>query len=289
VNKVIDKIIVNLFEKQLLKRYFCVLCAMFISAINYNLFIYPSKIVAGGGNGISIIMQSLFNIKPSIFILIFSTTIFAIAVCTIGFQKSSGALLSTFIYPIFVDLTSGLSSIMSGSNQDMLLIALFAGIISGFASGIIFKMGFSGGGISLISKIVYEKFHISISRTAFSLNLIIVVSGTIIFGIENIMYALIFLYLDRMVIDRVLLGISNNKVFYIITDKDEEVKNLLINNLGYQVTEFDVEGGYNSHKDQVIMTIVQTKDYPKVTNQIKKIDEKAFFVVTDSYQMSKGA
>ena len=59
--------------------------------------------------------------------------------------------------------------------------------------------------------------------------------------------------------------------------------------MGYQVTEFDVEGGYNSHKDQVIMTIVQTKDYPKVTNQIKQIDEKAFFVVTDSYQMSKGA
>lgn len=289
MSKVFDKIMYKLFEEKLLKRYLCVLVAMFISAINYNLFIYPSKIVAGGGNGLSIIMQTLFNIKPSVFILFFSTTILIIAVCLIGIQKSSGALLATFIYPLFVDLTSGITSIISPNNGDMILISLFAGIISGFASGIIYKMGFSGGGVSLISKIIYEKIHISISKTAFCMNMIIVIAGGILYGIENIMYAIIFLYIDRIVVDRVLLGISTNKVFYIVTNKDEEVKDFLLQGLGYQITEFDVIGGYNSQEDQVIMTVVPTKEYFKITDEIKKIDSKAFFVVTDSYQAHKGS
>lgn len=289
MNKVIDKIIYKLFEEKLLKRYCYVLLAMFISAINYNLFIYPSKIVAGGGNGLSIIVQYLFNIKPSIFILLFSTTILVIAVCTIGLQKSSGALFATFIYPLFVDMTSGITTIIDPNNNDMILICLFAGIISGFASGIVYKMGFSGGGVSLISKMLYEKLRISVSRVSFYMNLFIVLAGGIVFGFENIMYAIIFLYVDKIVVDRVILGISNNKVFYIVTNKDEEVKEFLLNKLKGHITEFEVIGGYMSQEDQVIMTVVPTRDYFKITEEIKKIDENVFFVVTDSYQMQKSS
>ena len=289
MSKVTDKIIYKLFEEKMLKRYLYVLVAIFISAINYNLFIYPSKIVAGGGNGLSILVQSLFNIKPSIFILIFSTVILIIAVCTIGLQKSSGALLSTFIYPLFVDMTSGITSIINPNNDDMTLICLFAGIISGFASGLIYKMGFSGGGVSLISKILYEKLRVSVSKVSFCMNLFIVLAGGIVFGFENIMYAVIFLYVDKIVIDRVLLGISNNKVFYIITNKDKEVEDFLTKKLGYNITEFEAIGGYNSQEDQVIMTVVSTRDYFKITEEIKKIDKNVFFIVTDSYQMKKSS
>ena len=265
------------------------LVAMFIGAINYNLFIYPSKMVAGGGNGLSIIAQYLFNIKPSIFILLFSSLTLILAVIFIGVEKSSGAILSTFIYPLFVDLTSGITTIINPNNDDMILICLFAGIISGFASGIIYKMGFSGGGISLISRMIYEKLHISISKTSFCINMFVVIAGGIIFGFENIMYAIILLYVDKLIIDRILLGISNNKIFYIVTNKDKEVEEYLIKKLGLHVTEFEVIGGYKLQEDQVIMTVVPTRDYVRITEEIKKIDEKVFFVVTDSYQLQKSS
>lgn len=289
VNKITDKIIYKLFEEKMLKRYFFVILGMFISAINYNLFIYPSKIVAGGGNGLSILVQFFFNIKPSVFILLFSTTVLVIAVCTIGFQKSSGAFVATFIYPLFVDMTSGITTIINANNDDMILICLFSGIISGLASGLVYKMGFSAGGVSLISKILYEKVRVSVSKVSFYMNLFIVVSGGIVFGFENIMYAIIFLYIDKLVIDRTLLGISNNKIFYIVTSKDEEVEKFLTNKLGCRITEFDVIGGYKSQEDQVIMAVVPTRDYFRITEEIKKIDEKVFFVVTDSYQMQKSS
>ena len=293
VNKVLGKFCYKLFEENLLKRYVYVLIALFVSAISYNLLMYPAKIVAGGANGLSIIMQTLFNIKPSAFILFFSTIILIIAVVTLGVEKSSGALLATFVYPIFVDLTAGITTILSVNESDLILISLFSGILCGGASGIIYKMGFSSGGISLISQMIYEKFHISVSKSSFCINLIIVAAGGLLYGIETIMYAIILLFVNSVVINRVLLGISKNKMFLIVTMEEEKVRNFLLNHIGHGITEFEVVSDNkdkNKNKNKkALMTVVPTKDYFKITKHIKLIDEAVFFVVVDSYQMSNGS
>ena len=285
----VGEIIYKLIEEKLLKRYLYLIIALFVGAISYNLLMYPAKIVAGGGNGLSIVMHSLFNIQPSKFILIFSTSILIVSIFVLGIEKSSGALVATFVYPLFVDLTSGITSIISVNGSDMILISLFAGVLSGWTSGIIYKMGFSSGGVSLISQIIYDKFHISISKSAFCINMIIVIMGGMLYGIQTIMYAVILLYTSSVVIDRVLLGISKNKVFYIITSKDVEVKKFLLKEIGHGITQFDVIGGYNDKNNQAIMTAIPTKDYFRVTEGIKALDEDVFFVVIDSYQMFNGS
>ena len=289
VNKVLSNIIEKIEEKHLIKRYGLLILALFVSAISYNLLVYPAKIVAGGGNGLAIVVESVFHISPSIFLLIFNVIILITSVFVLGIEKSSGSLVATFIYPLFVDLTSGITTIISISNNDMILICLFAGIISGWASGIIYKMGFSGGGTSLISQMIFEKMHISISKCSFAINMIIVLLGGLCFGIQNIMYAVIVLYISSIVIDKVLIGISKNKVFYIVTTKEREVKEFLLNEIGHGVTEFSVTSGYLNKKSKMLMTAIPTKDYFKASEGIKAIDSESFFIVTDSYQLLNGA
>lgn len=285
----LDKILRRIEEKHLLKRYSYLVLALFVSAICYNLLIYPAKIVAGGTNGLSILIESSFHISPSVFILIFSVVVLIISLLILGVEKTSGAFIATFIYPLFVDLTSGITSILAVSNSDMLLISLFVGLISGWSSGIIYKMGFSNGGLSLINQMLFEKFNISISKSNFFINMIIVIMGGLYFGIENILYAVIVLFISSMVIDRVLLGVSSNKIFYIITNKEEEVKNYILEEIGHGVTEFSVVSGYLSKEGHAIMAVVPTKEYFRVSEGIKQIDDNIFFVITDSYQMSNGA
>lgn len=289
VSNMLDRLLLKIEEKHLIKRYSCLILALFVSAICYNLLIYPSKIVAGGTNGLSILVESIFHISPSIFILVFSVIILIISVFVLGIEKSSGSVVATLVYPLFVDLTSGITSILSINNHDMILISLFIGLISGWTSGMIYKMGFSNGGISLICQMIFDKLHISVSKVSFLINTILVISGGLYFGIETIMYAVIVLFVNSVVIDRVLIGISKNKVFYIITEKEKEVKEYLLENIGHGVTEFDVVSGYLNKKGSVLMTAVPTKEYFKTSQGIKEIDKNAFFVVTDSYQMSNGA
>ncbi|MBQ7137265.1 MAG: YitT family protein [Bacilli bacterium] len=285
----LSNIVEVIAEKRLFKRYGLLLLALFISAISYNLLIYPTKIVAGGGNGLSIVVEWAFHLSPSLFILMFNVVVLIIGVLALGIEKTSGALVASFVYPFFVDVTSGITTIISVNNSDIPLICLFAGIISGWTSGIIYKMGFSSGGTSLINQIVFEKAKISISKTSFTINLIIVLLGGLCFGINNIMYAVIVIFVSSIVIDKVLIGISKNKVFYIFTTKEKEVREFLINEVGHGITEFNVISGYLNQKGKMLMTAVPTKDYFKTSTGIKDIDKDAFFIVTDSYQLLNGA
>ena len=117
------------------------------------------------------------------------------------------------------------------------------------------------------------------------INVSIVLVGAIFFGTTNALYAIIFLYINNIVLDRVLLGINNNKAFYIITKEEEKIKEYIIKTLGHNVTTFEVKGGYLDKDRKVILSVIPSREYYEVTEGIKEIDETAFFVVTDSYQV----
>ena len=84
-----------------------------------------------------------------------------------------------------------------------------------------------------------------------------------------------------------MLGISQNKAFYIITNKVKDVKEYIINNLNYTVTVVNARGGYSDKKKKMILCVIPTIEYIKLKEVVKEIDKDAFFLVTDSYSVSK--
>ena len=127
---------------------------MMISAINYNVLINPAKIVAGGVNGISIIIENIFNVTPSITIFIVSLTILLIGIFLSQYELVLSALYTSIVYPIFVSITSTMEGIVSFSSEDLIIIYIFSGIISGIISGITCKLNTSQGGIILIAQLL---------------------------------------------------------------------------------------------------------------------------------------
>ena len=166
-----------------------------------------------------------------------------------------------------------------------MLLVLFAGVLSGIANGLMYKSGYTRGGLPVISQVLYEKLKISIAKSSMLINMTVVLVGAFFFGTTNALYAIIFLYINNIVMDKVLLGISNNKAFYIVTEKEEEVKEYIINNLNHTITIFNVTGGFSEKKGKVILTVIPSREYYYMTEGIKQIDKNAFFVVTDAYQV----
>jgi len=273
--------------KDYLRRQAILVFAIFLSAVLYNLFILPLNLVVNGTTGIANITHYLYNIDPALMILLFSISFTIISFLFLGFEKTKVTLIISIIYPLFVKLTAPLSEYLSG-DVDVIMLILFAGILSGIANGLIYKAGYNTGGTAVINQILYEKYQISISKTSLIISVVIVVLGSYIFGITNALYAVIFLYINSVVTDKVLLGISNNKAFYIITEEEDKVKEYIINVLKHDVTSFNAQGGLFEQKRRVLLTVVPTREYYKMTTGIKSIDSKAFFVVTDSYQVQGG-
>lgn len=275
-------------KKRLITRYLMLIISLFISACYFNLLQLPSKIVTGGTSGVSIILNSYFGLEPSGVIFILSIVLVLIGFIFLGIEKTSGAIVSTIVYPIFIKLTANISNYITVDLSDKILISIFLGILAGTTSGIVYKAGFSNGGFSIISEIVSKYKKIPISNTSFIINLIIVVAGGVSFGWTMVMYAIIILYINSIVLDKVLIGVSKNKALYIITSEEDTIKDYIINTLKHGVTIFDVKGAFLEKKRKVLMTVIPNREYFRLKEGIKEIDKNAFFIVTDAYQVYGG-
>lgn len=275
-------------KKKLVRRYALLILSLFISACYFNLLQLPTQIVTGGSSGVSIILNYYFKWDPSQVIFIISSILLIAGFIFLGFEKTSGALVTTIIYPIFVNLTSNISNYISVDLSDKILISIFIGLLAGITTGMVYKAGFSNGGFSIISEIISERKKIPISNISFVINFIIVAFGGVSFGWTMVMYAVIILYINSIILDRVLIGVSKNKSLYIITKEEEKMKDYIMNSLKHGVTIFDVKGGFMEKKQKVLMTVIPNRDYFKLKEGIKEIDEDAFFIVTDSYQVYGG-
>ena len=283
-----ENIIKEIYKKGRLKRWAGFLLGVLIVAIAYNLFLLPAKVVYGVG-GLGIIFNSLFKIDPSLVILVSSVILLFLSLILLGKEETKKTVIGSLLYPGFVKLTSSVGQIVDLSNTDPLLIVLFGAVISGFGLGLIFKAGFTTGGTDILNQIVSKYFKMSMGNSMFFTDGIIILSSVFVFGWTKIMYSIISLYIISIMTDKVILGISNSKAFYIITDHEEEVKKFVLKHLSHGVTILDAKGGFTGQNQKVIMCIIPTKEYFIAKEGIHEIDSNAFFVVTDAYEVSGGA
>ena len=252
----IENIIKKLKRKSLLRRILILLASLLVLSLVYNLLLLPTDLVAGGVNGIAIITNYVYGIDSSIMILLISSACLLFSFMYLGKERTLGSLLATFIYPLFVKLTAIITQGITINYDDKFLIIIFAGVIGGLANGFIYKTGFSNGGLPIISQILYKYHKIPIAKSSMIINASIIIVGSIFFGWSMMMYAIILVFINNMMIDKVLLGISSNKAFYIVTTKEKEIKEYIVNNLKHTVTIFNVEGAFLEKRRKVLLSVI---------------------------------
>lgn len=185
------------------KKYFLLILMLFIASLNFNLFLKPLKLITGGTQGISIIFNHLFNLSPSFIILIINIIMLIISYITLSKETTYSAVISTLLYPLFIKLTSNIIVLNINTNYILFLVML-SGIICGITGGLIYKLGFSSGGINLIPLIIKKYFKINISITNFFMNTIIILLGCFNFGIIKTIYSILVIFINSYIINKFL-------------------------------------------------------------------------------------
>lgn len=282
------KILEEIREKSKYKRLVRFIIGCFLVAIAYNLFLAPNDIVAGGVGGIAIILNELFKFDYSTVILIGNIILLIISYILLGKEKTRGSILGSLVFPICVKLTSDIGTYINIDNSQLLLAAVFGGVLYGFGAGMIFKAGYTGGGTDVISQLINKYMKLSIGKSILCTDGTIVVLSSFVFGTNKLLYAIITLYIISLISDRVILGISDSKAFYIVTDEEQAIKEYILKYLNHGVTVFNAKGGFAKEKQTVLMCVLPTKDYYRLKEGISEIDPDAFFVVTDAYEVFGG-
>lgn len=275
-------------KKHIFRRYFELIIGVLILAIAYNVFFLTNDIVFGGVSGLAIIVNKVCNLNPSIFILISSLVLLLVSFLVLGKEETKGSIVGSIVFPIFVSLTANINTWFNIDTTNTLLCVLFGSVMYGFGAGLVFKAGFTTGGTDILNQIISKYLHLSMGNSMIISDGLIVFLGAFFFGTTKFLYALIVIYIMGIITDKVLLGISDKKAFYIITDQEEEVKEYIIKELKHSITIFNAKGGYTKEKENVLLCVVPTNEYYRLKEGIHEIDKEAFFVITDAYEVFGG-
>jgi uncharacterized membrane-anchored protein YitT (DUF2179 family) len=284
------KITETVKEKNYFSRYAIFIFGVFLLALNYNLFLVRYNLVIGGTSGLAIILKELFGLSPSIFIYISSIVLILLSLIFLDKKETGINIVGSIFYPLLISLTTPLSNFLAKYTEldSMILVVLIAGSLCGIATGLIYKTGFTTGGSDILMKILNKHCKIPEGKALFSVNLVIMIFGDIIFGATRFIYSLIVLYLNTQIIDKILIGVSNSKLFFIYTKNIDEVKEFILNDLKTGVTIFNAKGGFSKEKNNVLMCVVPTRDYYLFKTAVLNIDSNAFFVINDCYEVFGG-
>lgn len=284
----IKNIVFEESKMSIINRYIQMIISVFILALLYNVIIQPANITSGGINSIAILLKHLFRINTLLTISILTVFFIIISYLFLGKKKTRGTLIAAILYPLFVYITSFLRPLINIDMNDMLMISIVVGVISGFCNGLLYKTGFSNGGLPVISQILNNKFKIPMGKSNLVINSIIVLIGGYYFGLNMIMYAIIINYINSIIVDKIMLGISKNKSIYIVTKEKEKIKKFIIEDMKHSVTILKGEGAYLNKKEDVILSIIPTREYFEITESIKLIDPDVFYIVSDAYEVKGG-
>lgn len=286
--KKIDDIIERVKNKNVGKRYAMLLLGCLIVAFAFNLFFLKYNIVCFGVSGISIVLSE-FGVSPFMFILLANIFLMIVAYFVLGFESAKNQFVGAISYPIFVEITSLITDKIDLGTTEMVVIAILGGVFAGIGYGLIYKSNFSTGGTDVIIEILCKYFKISMGTAGLIVNSTIVIIGKLVFSWDIVLYAILVSYLISIFTDKVLLGISKCKAFYIVVNDNiaKSVRDFLVSLDGVGTTIIDAEGGYSKVDETLLLAVVPTRYYFIVKEGLKEIDKDIFFLVCDSYEVSE--
>jgi uncharacterized membrane-anchored protein YitT (DUF2179 family) len=211
----------------------------------------------------------------------FNIPLFITGVIFLGKQFGARSLVGTLTLPLFVLLTAS----WEPATLNPLLGALFGGISVGVGLGIVFRGRASTGGTDLAAQIIAKYSGLTLGTSVMLIDGLIVLSAALVFDVEKGLYALIGLFVTTKTIDIIQLGFSQSKMVYIITNKQEEIRDAIYTEVNRGVTKLSAVGGYTEQERPILLVVVYQTEFTKLKQVIKTVDPSAFVIVTDSYEV----
>lgn len=246
-------------------------------------FLLPNQISSGGFAGIATIVYYFFNIQMGTTILILNVPLFILGYIKLGKKFIFKTILATFLYSKFIDVFS----VFNFATEDRLLSSIYGGILIGIGLAIVFKADSSTGGTDLIAHIAQNyNINMKMSNIIVLIDILVVIANLIAFKeIEIGLYSAIAIYISGKMIDIVFEGINFSKIIYIISDKHEEIMEIINKEIKRGATALYGRGSFTGKNKMIIMCVSKRRDIDKIKTISKKIDKNSFIIITDAREV----
>lgn len=238
----------------------------------------PLKLSTGGFSGIAILVHYLFNVPAGIVTLVLNIPLFLVAIKMLGIQYS----FRTFASMLSLSLALTITERWSPLTSDLILASIFGGAIVGVGLALSLRGEATTGGTDLIAKLIQvKKPYLNLGEILLIIDgLIIAISSFTFESIEVALYSGIAVFVMTKIMDLILEGGGYAKAMFIITDKEEEISEYIINEVQRSATKIEAQGIYSKKDKNILLCVANKREIPKIKNKIKEIDSGCFIIIT---------
>ena len=271
------------------------LAAGIINAFGVTLFLFPVKLYDSGVSGLSMLLDQVTPayLNISLFLIVINFPIFIFGAKKQGINFTLYSLFTIGIYSLFSYLIMNVfpidvSLVSPLAGEDLLLCAIFSGVIAGVGSGLTIRFGGAIDGIDVLSVVFAKKIGLSIGTFVMIFNIVLyIICGIVIGSFILPLYSIVTYFVGSKTVDFITDGFDRSKCAMIVTTKANEITDALKENFGSSGTIVNAVGGYTKENKQIVYFIINRFQINKLKEIIREIDEKAFISFEEVSEISR--
>ena len=269
----------KLHYAELIKEIIILTVAVAIIAAAVFFFLVPSHTSVSSISGLGIVLSNFIPLPLSAITMILNVVLLIIGFLTCGKEFGAKTVYTSILLPLFIGLFElvfpNFNSMTGSQELDVLCYILVVSI----GLSILFNRNASSGGLDIVAKILNKYLHVELGRAMSLAGMCVALSAAFVYDKKTVVLSVLGTYFNGIVLDNFIFDHNKKRRVCIITEKEEELRKFIINDLHSGATIYEAIGAYNFEKHNEIITIVDKSEYQKLMSFINREDPKAFITV----------
>lgn len=263
--------------QRLIKELFLIVIGAMLYAFSLTFLSIPNQLAEGGVSGVAILLYYAFAWSPGITNFVINGILLLLGYRFLPRRTVFLSLLTAPLISFFIFMTEG-KGVPLG---DPLVAAIFAGVMIGIGTGMIFRAGSSMGGSTIVARMLNHNFGWELTGTNFVVDALIVLSGLLVIGPLNTMYTVIALFIGKKSTDFVMEGFDTKKAVHVVSAHAPDIADAIIKQMNTSATVFNGYGGYSKENKKMVYVIINKYQLFKLKQVISSLDNEAFVSIHD--------
>lgn len=257
--------------------FFLITIGAVLAAAALEIFLIPNSIIDGGLTGISIILNKLFKIPVSAFIILLNIPFFILAYKAMGKRFVVKAVYAIIVFTVLLEVFGSVNEV----TDDILLATVYGGLLLGIGVGLVIRGGACLDGTEVVAIVISKKTSLSVGQMIFFFNIFVYGSAIFVFGPDRALYSLLMYVVTYKLIDIVSDEFNQAKAAIIITDRKETISDAIFKELGRTVTIWEGEGKVSKASKSILYTVITRLEVPRLKEIVENADTSSFVAISD--------
>ncbi len=267
--------------KEVLLDYAFITVGTVLYSASVALLLEPTEISPGGVTGIALILHNTLSIPTGVSVLVLNIPLILLGLHSFGGKFIIKTAYSVFLTSLFIGLFENFSNIFS---FDIVISSIFGGVALGFGLGTVMARGSTTGGVDIAVKLINKKnTRIPVGRLFLLIDSTVIITAALVYSnIETALYSIVAVFISSYVIDMLINGSTDSRVFFIISNQGAKIKENLLQKANRGVTLLKAEGGYTGNEKTVLLCAARIGEIKEIKQIIEDCDRDAFFFITNT-------